>query len=147
VKGSAFCSCVLRPSQQPEIIHAEYWDLANLEVLVGSLLPLARHGVWCRLGEHAHGSEDGQGGTKACEDVEYNLLVLVGRRLRTGAVRAKSNPVGCEAFVSASVCLSVITTQWRLRRDGQRPIAPDRYRGKCVTLHGPLPAAQAARRE
>ncbi|KAL2276900.1 hypothetical protein FJTKL_00368 [Diaporthe vaccinii] len=81
--------------------------LADLEVLVGSLLPLARHGVWWGLGEHAHGSEDGQGGTEAGEDVEYDLLVLVGGGLRTWAVRAESNPIGYEAFVSAFVGWSV----------------------------------------
>lgn len=84
--------------------------MANLEVLVGSLLPLARHGVWCGLGEHAHSSEDGQGRSETCEDVEYDLLVLVGRRLRAGPVRAESDPVGCEAFESASVGLSIFMT-------------------------------------
>lgn len=110
--------------------------MANLEVLVGSLLPLARHGVWCGLGEHAHGSEDGQGGTEAGEDVEYDLFVLVGGRLRTRAVRAESNPVGYEAFASASLGWSIFVPHRRLGRDRQGPIGPDRCRSTCLRLDG-----------
>lgn len=127
MKGSAFCSYICDgPGQQARWIRAKYWDLANLEVLVGRLLPLARHGVWCGLGEHAHGGEDGQGGTEAGEDVEYDLLVLVGGRLRTRAVRAESNPVSYEAFASASMGWSIFMPHRRLGRDRRGPIGPDR---------------------
>lgn len=70
MKGSVFCSCLGIPSQHAKEISAGCPGATDLEVLVGSLLPLARHGVWWRLGEHAHGSEDGQGGTEAGEDIK-----------------------------------------------------------------------------
>ena len=109
--------------------------MTNLEVLIGSLLPLARHGVWCGLGEHAHGSEDGQGGTKAGQDVEYDLLVLIGRRLGTGPVRTESNPVSYEAFASAAVGWSVFMTHRGLGRDRQGPIGRDRYPSNRLKLY------------
>lgn len=137
MKGSAFCSYICDGlSQHARCTRAEYRGLADLEVLVGSLLPLARHGVWWGLGEHAHGSEDGQGGTEAGKDVEYDLLVLVGGGLRTWAVRAESNPVGYEAFVSAFVGWSVFMPHRGLGRDRQGPIGPDGHGSTCLKLDG-----------
>jgi hypothetical protein len=103
VIGSDLCSCLDNESQYGDSgkqILSGRWPGkgltdTDLEVLVGSLLPLLVHGVWCGLGEHAHGAEDGQGGQEADEKVEGDLLALIGGRKGTGAVRAERNPVGC----------------------------------------------------
>lgn len=65
------------------------------EILVGLLLPLLVHGVWCRLGEHATRTEEDQAGEDADGDAQGDLLALIGGRQSAGPVRAKSNPVSC----------------------------------------------------
>jgi hypothetical protein len=63
------------------------------EQLVGSLLPLAGHGVRRGLSEETGHGEEAEADTKADGDTPGNLCVGAGRLLGTGAVRAKGNPV------------------------------------------------------
>lgn len=72
--------------------------MTNLEVLVCGLLPFLVHSVWCGLGEHAGRGEDNQAGEDADENTESDLLALISGRFSTGAMRAKGDPVRCEAF-------------------------------------------------
>lgn len=73
----------------------EWFGLLLPEPFVGSLLPLAGHGVRRRAGKQAHAGEQQEGGTDADGGVQGNLLALTRWRQRAGAVGTESDPVRC----------------------------------------------------
>lgn len=96
MKGSDFCSYVGGKDGGVSNHNVDNTgDQSYLEVLVGSLLPLLVHGVWCRLGKHTTRAKQDQADEHADSDTKGDLLALIGRRKGTGTVRTESNPVGC----------------------------------------------------
>ena len=87
------------------------WRFAatHSEELVGSLLVLLGHRAGCRLGEHAHRSENSERGTDTHEGVENDLAALIGSRLGTRAVGTEGDPVGCR---NVMVSLSLLQEMW-----------------------------------
>lgn len=134
MKGSAFCSwsTCQHPGKICRWATQRARAVTNLEVLVRGLLPFLVHSVWCGLGEHANGGEDGKTGEDAHKDTKSDLLGLIWRSLSTGTVRTESNPVRCEAFRLADAGQRYYEqTHVEPARGGQVPI-------ELVQWHGDL---------
>ena len=76
--------------------HSHSDKSTNLQVLLGSLLPLLCHGTGPdRTGEHASEGEDGEGTEADSNGQEEDLTALIRRRRSAGAVGTEGDEVGC----------------------------------------------------